>query len=458
MNPGPPPSLFVCFQRGLCCFPGFPNPGSASRKGKISQPLLASVTSSSLPLFEPSGFLQGLVTGAGSSSNRPDDMLLLEKQGLCSQQQRQPESSSRCVSLPPSSLPRPKRQKPPSSKLGEYGRLSDSESGSRKLSTDSEKIRDSPTNLPRKLGEYGRLSDSQERKTPTPTPSNDSKQSRESSLPMPKYVSLGERRKLSPSPARDVGKFPQYGRYSEERKVSGSPTLYCPQARNMLMYEQQQQQHEERAGSKSRENSFKSLLPPPRKVDYGCFMQEKSSGESKLRIFSPNAGLRSRRGSLQRESPSPKLGQSEANVRSLPSPNKYRIQFWSPPPPLTLLSHQLPDICAFPLVVHLQCFLRFPHKKYPRFPRCHMFSPNLKREVWTLLDSKSESLVFKFNYGLVQNVIITVADYWFIEPFHPMITQCFQTVYSLCRRTLVSLFLASLVYNVSCALFLYNFL
>lgn len=290
------------------------------------------MTSSSLPLFEPSGFLQGLVNGAGSS--RPDDMLLLEKQGLCSQQQRQPESSSRCVSLPPSSLPRPKRQKQfPSSKLGEYGRLSDSESGSRKLSTDSEKTRESPTNLPRKLGEYGRLSDSQERKTPTPTPSNDSKQSRESNLPMPKYVSLGDRRKLSPSPARDMDasgrKFPQYGRYSEERKVSGSPTLYCPQARNILMYEQQQ---EDRATSKSRENSFKSLLPPPRKMsDYGCFMQDKSSSssnvESKLRIFSPNAGLRNRRGSLQRESPSPKLGQNESNVRSLPSPNKYRIQF-----------------------------------------------------------------------------------------------------------------------------------
>ncbi|KAI5750633.1 hypothetical protein M8J76_017228 [Diaphorina citri] len=321
--------------RGLCCFPGFSHPSASTRKGKISQPLLASVTSSSLPLFEPSGFLQGLVSGAGSS--RPDDMLLLEKQGLCSQQQRQPETSGRCVSLPPSSLPRPKRQKQfPSSKLGEYGRLSDSESGSRKLSTDSEKTRESPTNTPHKLGEYGRLSDSQERKTPTPTPSNDSKQSRESNLPMPKYVSLGDRRKLSPSPAAEVmeaarespsRKFPPYGRYSEERKVSGSPTLYCPQPRNFI-YEQRDE--EQRGSSKSRENSFKSLLPPPRKIsDYGCFMQDKSSSniESKLRIFSPNAGMRNRRGSLQRESPSPKLGQNESNVRSLPSPNKYRIQF-----------------------------------------------------------------------------------------------------------------------------------
>ncbi|XP_008474035.1 uncharacterized protein LOC103511101 [Diaphorina citri] len=322
-------------KRGLCCFPGFSHPSASTRKGKISQPLLASVTSSSLPLFEPSGFLQGLVSGAGSS--RPDDMLLLEKQGLCSQQQRQPETSGRCVSLPPSSLPRPKRQKQfPSSKLGEYGRLSDSESGSRKLSTDSEKTRESPTNTPHKLGEYGRLSDSQERKTPTPTPSNDSKQSRESNLPMPKYVSLGDRRKLSPSPAAEVmeaarespsRKFPPYGRYSEERKVSGSPTLYCPQPRNFI-YEQRDE--EQRGSSKSRENSFKSLLPPPRKIsDYGCFMQDKSSSniESKLRIFSPNAGMRNRRGSLQRESPSPKLGQNESNVRSLPSPNKYRIQF-----------------------------------------------------------------------------------------------------------------------------------
>ncbi|KAL1115610.1 hypothetical protein AAG570_005900 [Ranatra chinensis] len=96
----------ILSKRGLCCFPGFSHPSAASRKGKIPQPLLAGV--------------------ASSSSNRHDDMELLERQGLCSQQQRQ---SERCNSLPPSSLPRPKRSKAAQRerKLGEYGRLSDSE-------------------------------------------------------------------------------------------------------------------------------------------------------------------------------------------------------------------------------------------------------------------------------------------------------------------------------------------
>lgn len=276
-------------------------------------------------------------------------MMLLEKQGLCSQQQRQTESAGagavgRCVSLPPSSLPRPKRHQKqfPSGKLGEYGRLSDSESGSRKLSTtDSEKTRDSPTHMsPRKLGEYGRLNDS-------PTPNESAKLvgvGRDSNLPVPKYALLNntsgtDRRKHCSSPHHEIIMDPResptrkfsYGRYSEERKVSGSPTSLKAREspnRNLLMYEQSV--GEERPIIKSRESSFRSLLPPPRKIsEYSCFVPDKSSTniESKLRIFSPNAATRSRRGSLQRERKPEQGGGESNNVKSLPMPNKYRIQF-----------------------------------------------------------------------------------------------------------------------------------
>lgn len=114
-----------CFQRGLCCFPGFSHTGSLSRKAKTPQPLLESVTGNFL-------------------GHRADDIILLEKQGLCSQAQRQTQES-RCGSLPPSSLPRPKRHRKSSCKVGEYGRLSDSDVKSKEV---------------KKLGEYSPFNDS----------------------------------------------------------------------------------------------------------------------------------------------------------------------------------------------------------------------------------------------------------------------------------------------------------
>ncbi|KAG5321678.1 AMOT protein, partial [Acromyrmex heyeri] len=92
-------------KRALCCFPGFSNPGTASRKGKIPKPLLAGPT---------------------------EDMMLLEKQGRSSQRQRMapPEISGeprRAGSLPPSSLPRPPRTLKATSANSRYCRLSDTE-------------------------------------------------------------------------------------------------------------------------------------------------------------------------------------------------------------------------------------------------------------------------------------------------------------------------------------------
>ncbi|XP_018363691.1 PREDICTED: uncharacterized protein LOC108761580 [Trachymyrmex cornetzi] len=89
-------------KRALCCFPGFSNPGTASRKGKIPKPLPT------------------------------EDMMLLEKQGRSSQRQRMapPEIGGeprRAGSLPPSSLPRPPRALKATSANSRYCRLSDTE-------------------------------------------------------------------------------------------------------------------------------------------------------------------------------------------------------------------------------------------------------------------------------------------------------------------------------------------
>ncbi|KAJ4433457.1 hypothetical protein ANN_15760, partial [Periplaneta americana] len=173
-------------KRGLCCFPGFSNTSTTPRKGKIPKPLLAGVGGASPHhhLFEP-GFLQGLVPNR-YEQGRPEEILLLEKQGRSSQQQRMQETClggapantrNRSGSLPPSSLPRPRRTHKPAGgkerRLGEYGRLSDGE-GRKTPATSCEgsdsagpKGRDSPARsnipAPRKLGEYGRLSDGESR-------------------------------------------------------------------------------------------------------------------------------------------------------------------------------------------------------------------------------------------------------------------------------------------------------
>lgn len=170
------------FQRGLCCFPGFTNPVTAQRKGKIPKPLLAGVSSggggSSSNTGSGGGVFDSLLPQSGRS-----EMLLLEKQGRASQQHRmqeaagggggsaatQPESKT----LPPSSLPRPPRPAHRSG-LPRYNRLAESEAppplrkksadGADSLSSNASSRRASPARSlippPRKLGEYGRLSES----------------------------------------------------------------------------------------------------------------------------------------------------------------------------------------------------------------------------------------------------------------------------------------------------------
>ncbi|XP_033305977.1 angiomotin-like protein 1 isoform X2 [Bombus vosnesenskii] len=134
-------------KRALCCFPGFSNPGTASRKGKIPKPLLAGVdstgtsstASSKSRLLDDSGgeVSPGIMEFASAASRlkgtvsrlsdgKPEDMMLLEKQGRSSQRQRMQEGEPRRAgSLPPSSLPRPPKNL--KSTNSRYCRLSDTE-------------------------------------------------------------------------------------------------------------------------------------------------------------------------------------------------------------------------------------------------------------------------------------------------------------------------------------------
>lgn len=197
------------FQRGLCCFPGFTNPVTAQRKGKIPKPLLAGVGASSGGLFD---------AGAGAyllppSRHESGDMLLLEKQGRTSQKQRNAAPNDgppgRCPdSLPPSSLPRPPRPSHRSGlprRLGDYNRLPDAErkksDGGDSLSSNASSRRASPARSmippPRKLGEYGRLSESggssSSLRKPSPRPRDSAStlsDNSASSLPPPSKVRL----------------------------------------------------------------------------------------------------------------------------------------------------------------------------------------------------------------------------------------------------------------------------
>ncbi|XP_065204499.1 uncharacterized protein LOC135834506 isoform X2 [Planococcus citri] len=384
-------------KRGLCCFPGFSHPGAVSRKGKASQPLLASVTGNNMQLFEPGTILQGLIS---QSTNRPDDMILLEKQGLCSQAQRQ--DLVRGGSLPPSSLPRPKKHRKSSvtTKFGEYGRLSDSEITMQKSTHSSvDNVNSGPSrsskasreSTPKKLGEYSRLSDERKTPTPTSTPPNEKlimqRDSRESSIPLPRrfgeYRKLADNEKPSTLASMTAGdtsdgchsirespsrRYPSPGATSydpypnmpahDPRKTCESPVNHKPRespGRSMFIkwgeYNKLKIAENERkmstnstssteSGMKIRSSPMRSLIPSVKKSgEYSCFTpasvaqaqaQAQAQAdhkigpniESKLRIFSPG-GVPGRRGSLQRENKK----EVTEGVRSLPTPNKYRIHF-----------------------------------------------------------------------------------------------------------------------------------
>ncbi|BES92430.1 Angiomotin C terminal [Nesidiocoris tenuis] len=324
-------------KRGLCCFPGFTHSGAASRKGKIPQPLLAGVTG-----FESASFLQGLVGsssgaggGGGGSSGRPtEDIALLEKQGLCSQQNRN-SSDSRCASLPPSSLPRPKSRKARVSggsggsekekKCGEYGRLSDSEVPPRRGS-------ESPARVV-KLGDYGRLSSDRSSSSTTSTtakagaysrlsgdsteqPTNKTTEVRLSPLPRHKPMSSSS----SQTPPQmlqkaDMGQYSQssndHSSYSHKQEM---PPYVQKQELPPYMQKQEIPQYNKIPVSRS-------FLPPPRKLsDYG-----QSVFTPKPPSTNTNLPHLVRRGSLNREHPSQLPGPPTKSA--IPGPNKYRIQF-----------------------------------------------------------------------------------------------------------------------------------
>ncbi|CAG9769505.1 unnamed protein product [Ceutorhynchus assimilis] len=164
-------------KRGLCCFPGLANPISAQRKGKIPKPLLASVTGPGERQYDG-----GSATFFTPSRHESGEMLLLEKQGRASQQQRMTETTNDIINVgqdgqnicpSPSSLPRPPRSSHRSGlprRMGDYNRFENTEpkrknsNGADSLSSNASSRRDSPARSliqpPRKLGEYGRLSES----------------------------------------------------------------------------------------------------------------------------------------------------------------------------------------------------------------------------------------------------------------------------------------------------------
>ncbi|XP_050293372.1 uncharacterized protein LOC126733925 isoform X2 [Anthonomus grandis grandis] len=167
-------------KRGLCCFPGIPNPMSTQRKGKLPKPLLTSVTASGGRQSPYDGSSSSTFFVSPNNRHESNEMMLLEKQGRTSQQQRMPEPTSNnnaqdgsniCPS--PSSLPRPPRSSHRSGlprRMGDYNRLESNESmrknsnGGDSLSSNASSRRASPARSllqpPRKLGEYGRLSES----------------------------------------------------------------------------------------------------------------------------------------------------------------------------------------------------------------------------------------------------------------------------------------------------------
>ncbi|CAB0016462.1 unnamed protein product [Nesidiocoris tenuis] len=281
------------------------------------------------------GSSSGAGGGGGGSSGRPtEDIALLEKQGLCSQQNRN-SSDSRCASLPPSSLPRPKSRKARVSggsggsekekKCGEYGRLSDSEVPPRRGS-------ESPARVV-KLGDYGRLSSDRSSSSTTSTtakagaysrlsgdsteqPTNKTTEVRLSPLPRHKPMSSSS----SQTPPQmlqkaDMGQYSQssndHSSYSHKQEM---PPYVQKQELPPYMQKQEIPQYNKIPVSRS-------FLPPPRKLsDYG-----QSVFTPKPPSTNTNLPHLVRRGSLNREHPSQLPGPPTKSA--IPGPNKYRIQF-----------------------------------------------------------------------------------------------------------------------------------
>ncbi|CAK9799491.1 AMOT [Anthophora quadrimaculata] len=302
-------------KRALCCFPGFSNPGTASRKGKIPKPLLAGVdstgtsstaSSKSRLLDDSSGEVSpGIMEFASTASRlkgtvsrlsdgKPEDMMLLEKQGRSSQRQRMQEGEPRRAgSLPPSSLPRP------------------------------------PKNMKSSTGSrYCRLSDTETRKKSDPGPALDSSASMK---------------------VRDASNCTiEYGRFDTKtqrrKKSSGTEPLVMnnslkkPSSTISHEYERLQgdnvrKKQPSSSETKHRETQSRSLIPPPsRRIgEYGRLSegtlrkQTGSRGQSTGSTVSSKSGGRDSGGTASSEASTSSLPPSKA--RSIPRPSNYRIQF-----------------------------------------------------------------------------------------------------------------------------------
>lgn len=306
--------IFLSFQRALCCFPGFSNPGTTSRKGKIPKPLLAGVdstgssstASSKSRLLDDSGgeASGGLIeytaatrfkgTTSRLSDGRPEEMMLLEKQGRSSQRQRMQEGEQRRAgSLPPSSLPRPPR--------------------SLKVTTNSR---------------YCRLSDSEARKKSDPGPIIESaikgRDSGNCTLEYGRFDSKGQRRKKSSSSEASV-----QSNSLRKPSLTGQTSEY-----ERLGEIQRKKQIVE---VKHRENQGRSMIPPPsRRIgEYGRLSdgdgrgtlrkQIGSRGQSTGSTVSSKSGGRDSGGTASSEASTSSLPPTRA--RSIPRPGNYRIQF-----------------------------------------------------------------------------------------------------------------------------------
>ncbi|KAK2577278.1 hypothetical protein KPH14_003415 [Odynerus spinipes] len=319
-------------KRALCCFPGFSNPGTASRKGKIPKPLLAGVdstgssstASSKSRLLDDSGGeasagimefatastrLKGTVSRL--SDGKPEEMLLLEKQGRSSQRQRMQEGEPRRAgSLPPSSLPRP------------------------------------PRSLKSTNSRYCRLSDTETRKKSDPGPVLDSsigkaRDSGNCTLEYGRFDAKAQRRKKSPGNGRGGG-----GGGGTESFAQNSTSLKKPSSTSSHEYERLQGDSDRKKSTigsdvKHRDAQNRSLIPPPsRRIgEYGRLSdgdasasskgalrkQTGSRGQSTGSTVSSKSGGRDSGGTASSETSISSL--SPIKARSIPRPANYRIQF-----------------------------------------------------------------------------------------------------------------------------------
>lgn len=304
----------LLFQRALCCFPGFSNPGTASRKGKIPKPLLAGVdstgtsstASSKSRLLDDSGgeVSPGIMEFASAASRlkgtvsrlsdgKPEDMMLLEKQGRSSQRQRMQEGEPRRAgSLPPSSLPRP------------------------------------PKSLKSTNSRYCRLSDTETRKKSDPGPALEAsaikvRDANNCGIEYGRFDTKAQRRKKSSG-----GIDPLVSSNSSKKPPSTTGHEY-----ERLQAENSRKKQPSNSEVKHRETQSRSLIPPPsRRIgEYGRLSdgtlrkQAGSRGQSTGSTVSSKSGGRDSGGTASSEASTASLPPSKA--RSIPRPSNYRIQF-----------------------------------------------------------------------------------------------------------------------------------